>query len=197
MNAATPVAVPQGEAWWTYRCKECGLGIRDPDIIATICPHPSCKIKEPKEGKGKGDGATVPTSALNLTFTKTSIETERRIGSAGPGGDPPLPKQDQETVEKVKQLEEEISTLKNFPGKDFVDFIANREKELQKLETKLPVQEAQEARDGSAMLSVLAELEEKRSIQKTHIEAKIQKAIDRRVEIVAGGSRRRKPSTTW
>ena len=81
MNAATPVAVAQGDAWWTYRCKECSMGIRGPDKIATTCPHPSCKVKEPKakKGKEKDDGATVPASALNCTFTKTSIETQRRI----------------------------------------------------------------------------------------------------------------------
>ena len=122
VNAAAPVAVAQGDAWWTYRCKECGLGIRDPDKIATICPHPSCKAKNrAKGGERKDDGTAVPTSALNLTFTKASIETERRIGTAGPGGDLPLPKQDQETVERVKQLEEEIAKLKDFEGTDFAD----------------------------------------------------------------------------
>ena len=192
MTAATPVAVPQGDAWWTYRCKKCGLGIRGPDIVATVCPHLNCKVKEPKEEKEKDESTAAPTSALNLTFTKTSIETERRIGSAGPGGDLPLPKQDQESVERVKQLEDEITTLKNLPGKDCVEHIATREKELRKLKVKPPVQEAQDARDGASMLSVRAELEEKRSLQKIQIEAKIQKAIDRQVEIFANGVKEKK-----
>ena len=39
---------------------------------------------------------------------------------------------------------------------------------------------------------LLAELEEKRSIQKIQIDAKIQKAIDRRVEVVADGVKEKK-----
>ena len=35
-NAATPTAVAAGDAWWTYRCKECSMGIKDPDKIATV-----------------------------------------------------------------------------------------------------------------------------------------------------------------
>ena len=67
-----------------------------------------------------------------------------------------------------------------------------RKKQVRIFKSKLPVQEAQEARGGAATWSTLAELEEKRVFEKNRIEAKIQQAIDRRVEVVAGGIKEKK-----
>ena len=106
-----------------------------------------------------------------------------------------MSKQDQQTVEEAKQLEEEIAKLKEFKGTEFAAGIADREQKVQKLKNKLPVQEAQEARDAAATLSALAELEEKRVFEKNRIDAKIQKTIDRSVEVVAGGVKEEKAPT--
>ena len=169
------------------------MGIKDLDLVAVVCPHPGCKAKEQRAK----DGKEKPSVLSAMPYTKNTIETERRIASAGPGGDLPLTKQDQETLNGVKMLEDQILALKNFPGDEFAEKIASREKDLQKLKAKLPVQEAQEVRDQCAMYSTLAEIEQTYHCQKQQIEAKIQKTIDQRLETVRNGTRRRRPSTTW
>ena len=164
---AAPVAVQAGDPGWSYRCKECSLGIRDPDFAATVCLHTGCKVKDPmgKAEAGKEESSTGPKSAFSCTFTKASIETEMRIGAAGPDGDLALSKQDQETVVKMKELQEDIASLKDLRLKslvkdpsstEFIDFIAGREAQIQKLKKTVPAQEAQQARDTAASMNALA-----------------------------------------
>ena len=99
------------------------MGIKDPDKIATICPHPNCKVKEPMAKDAKEKAA-----AQSFTYTKNALETERRVASAGPGGDLPLTKQHQETLEFVKQLEDQIEMLMKFPNDEMADKIAEKKK---------------------------------------------------------------------
>ena len=70
------------------------------------------------------------------------------------------------------------------------------EKKLQKFKAKLPVQEAQEDRDQSAMYSTLAEHEDKYQKEKLSLETKIQKSIKQREEAVSNGVKEKRPSTT-
>ena len=137
------------------------MGIRDPDLAATVCPHPGCTTKAPnaKAGTRKDATTTAPTTAFNSTFSKAVLETERRIGEAGPGGDLALSKQDQQTVKEMKDLQDMIATMKDLQtksgsGTDFSSGIATRELELQKLKNNLPIQEAQQALMLCCCLSV-------------------------------------------
>ena len=113
-DKAAPVAVPAGEPWWNYRCRGCFMGIRDPDLAATVCPHPGCTTKAPnaKAGARKDATTTAPTTAFNSTFSKAALETERRIGEAGPGGDLALSLQDQQTVKEMKELQDIIAVMR-------------------------------------------------------------------------------------
>ena len=79
------------------------MGILDVDMIAVTCPHLNCKVKEPRAKDAKEKAA-----AQSFMYTKNTLETERRVASAGPGGDLPLTKQHQETLESVKKLEDQF-----------------------------------------------------------------------------------------
>ena len=183
-NAATPTAVAAGDAWWTYRCKGCTLGIKDPDRVATICPHPHCKAKEPRTQDAKEKAA-----AQSFTCTKNALETERRVAVAGPGGDLPPTQEHQAILDSVKQLEEQIEMLMKFPNDEMADKLAEKRKELQKQKNKLPVQEAQEIRGQVAMYSTLAELETKS--QKEMI------LLDEKYRIPSTCGRRRHEMLPW
>ena len=172
-----PKAVAAGDTTWTYRCHGCTLGIRDPDLVATFCPHQNCKVPEPKSQAPKQKATTT-----SFTCTKNAIETERRVAVAGPGGDLPPTQEHQALLDTVKQLEDQIELLMKFPGDEFADKLVERRKELTKQKAKLPVQEVQDYRDPVAMYSCLAELETKFQKEKGLLEEKIAKSIEMREE---------------
>ena len=120
------------------------------------------------------------------------LETERRVAESGPGGDLPLTKQQQETVDSVKKLEDQFQLLKSFPDNEMADKITEKEKELHKLKVKLPVMEAQEDRNQSAMHSTLAEPEDKYQREKLAIEIKIENAIKQRGEAESNRAKEKK-----
>ena len=179
------------------------MGIRDADLVATVCPHLGCKVQDPR-GKaevGKEESPAKPKSAFSSTFTKATLETELRIGAAGPDGDLPLSKQDQKVVEELKELQTEIAAMKDIrlrslmkdPSSiEFKAEIAEREAQVLKLKKTLPVQEAQQARDAAVSMNALAELETKRAQEREQIEAKIDKTLNRQVEVVANGGKEKK-----
>ena len=172
-----PKAVAAGDTMWTYRCHGCTLGIRDPDLVATTCPHQGCKIGDPRSQVPKQKAAT-----SSFTCTKNAIETERRVAVAGPGGDLPPTQEHQALLDTVKQLEEQIEMLMKFSEEEMGDKLAEKRKELLKQKAKLPVQEVQDYRDPVAMYSCLAELETKFQKEKGQLEEKIAKSIEMREE---------------
>ena len=198
-DKAAPVAVPNGEAWWNYICRGCQGTIRDPDDIAVVCPHPGCNVKDPNPTKFGPTTATTTatTTAFTSTFSKNVIETERRNGEAGPGSLMAPSLQDQKTPEEIQECQDIISTLKDLQAKsgsstEFTDSIKTRELELQKLKSKLPVQEAQQARGTACAMSAAADIETKRVREKERFDSLIQKTLDKQVETVANAAKRKK-----
>ena len=200
---APPVAVEACDPDWTYRCEGCSFGIKDPDLSAVQCPHIGCKVKDPrgKENAAKVGTSQEPKSAFSCTFTKATIETEKRIGAAGPGGGIAPSQQDQKTAEEMKQLLHEIASMKDLRlrslakdpnSTEFKAEIAAREAEVLKLKKTIPVQEAQAPRDTAAAMSVLAELETKRAQEREKMEAKLSKVMARQTEVVSNGEKEKK-----
>jgi len=167
------------------------MGIKDPDLVAIICPRPHCKAKDPRTQDAKQKAAS-----QSFTCTKNALETERRVAVAGPGGDLPPTQEHQATLDSVKQLEEQIEMLMKFPGGEMADKLAEERKELLKQKAKLPVQEAQEIRDQVAMYSTLAELETKFQKEKSLLDEKILKSIKMREDAERNNVLEKRPSTT-
>ena len=118
-----PKAVAAGDTMWTYRCNGCTMGIRDPDLVASTCPHPGCRTGDPRSQDSKQKAA-----ASSFTCTKNVIETERRVAVAGPGGDLPPTQEHQAVLDTVKQLEEQIEMLLKFPGDEMNDKLAEKKR---------------------------------------------------------------------
>ena len=75
-----PQALLDGHMWFSYICQECDVPIRDPDLIAVVCPNPQCK-KPIKDSKCGTDEAGQKKTLLP-TLTKESILLEERIDGA-------------------------------------------------------------------------------------------------------------------
>ena len=190
--AAAPEAIPDGESSWTYLCRWCSGGIKDAARTAAVCPHPKCKETNPrKQQEAKTETPDHP-SVMKQTFTKKAIETEQRVETANPDGTLPLTKQDQENIDKAKDLEEAISKLKGIGDPDLQQYIDKKEQELKALKNKLPDQGAQQLRDGSDMLRTLAEIKEKGGKEEAQLKERLDKIIQKRIQIVQDGEKRKK-----
>ena len=79
----------------------------DPERSATFCPHTSCKAKT----EAKKEDPKAPEPLMQLKFTKGPTEMEARVEVAGPSGQLPPVKADEETTEKIHKLEGELASL--------------------------------------------------------------------------------------
>ena len=102
-----PQALLNGEMWFQYICQQCDVPIRDPDLIAVVCPNPRCR--KPIKDSKCGTEETGPKKTILSTFTKESILFGKRLDGAVKGGELPLPKETQEAVEKEMKLKKDLS----------------------------------------------------------------------------------------
>ena len=183
-----PVAVQDGEAWWTHICEHCSVGIRDPDRIATNCPK--CKKLLAYNKPLKAEEAAEQPSELGL-LTKKARETEERHIAAGANGDLALPKDTQEATKRLEKLEGELSQLEGIEG-DFTSQKAeNQKKGIRKLKTRIP-QTGQEFQDKVCTLQTLAEMERKHRQNEQILKDKLGVCLEMQGSIVLEGEKKTK-----